>query len=579
MAVFGHVLMRALLVPIVHDEATSFLAYAQPGHLLPFASMWDANQHYLNSFLGFLGHRVFGLSLLALRWGSVLSFLLYAWSAWRIGAFTQDRRVRWMLWLALLMSPFLLDFFSLFRGYGPAMAFWLFALDGLFRYCRSGRRADLFRTLLGLAFANSAILALVPTWGIVLLILFVRWWKGRVQQPARERAIQLSLLALCGLLPFIAAAGLSIVMARLGLLYHGSTEGFVSVTVTSLMRYVFGTSAAWASMFAMAVIMGGSVVAVTVWMRSRDVRQPLMLIALLLWTEIIGRLLLAHLFGINYPEDRAALHLVPLGITLLAFAADALASRRPAWTIAAMPLLLLPMRSVATLNLGHTELWPEQSTPYRFSQRIHELEQELGRPAVVGAYRLSGLAWSLQQRMLDREGDIYAQEFPEGMHDVRIVDQRFLEEAMEGYREVDQDPGSGLHLLIREPRLNAIMIQDSSYSLEMSATERSSPLEPGVAALRAHDLFIELSGRITAPADVLDLRLEITVTDTNGSCIHGDLVFLSTRRADWKGETWRMIRYVPREPAAGSLRVFFHEPDSLTCTISDGRMLTRMIEP
>ena len=66
--VFVYVLLRAALIPLVHDEATSFLAYAQSGRFLPFSSMWDANNHYLNSLLGWLGYKVFGLHLLALRW-------------------------------------------------------------------------------------------------------------------------------------------------------------------------------------------------------------------------------------------------------------------------------------------------------------------------------------------------------------------------------------------------------------------------------------------------------------------------------------------------------------------------------
>ncbi|MBK8497233.1 MAG: hypothetical protein IPL52_00085 [Flavobacteriales bacterium] len=171
--VFLLVLLRALLVPLVHDEATSFIAYAQGGRFLPFASLWDANNHYLNSLLGFIGFKLFGLKLLALRYGSVLSYLLFAWSAWRLGHLVQHRTVRWVLWSALLLCPFLLDFFSFFRGYGPAMAFLLFSVQALLRFAQWHRRGDLLAVLLGMAVANGFLLALVPLWAVILVVLTV----------------------------------------------------------------------------------------------------------------------------------------------------------------------------------------------------------------------------------------------------------------------------------------------------------------------------------------------------------------------------------------------------------------------
>ncbi|HRH38861.1 MAG TPA: hypothetical protein PK760_10975, partial [Flavobacteriales bacterium] len=132
--VFLYVLLRAALIPIVLDESTSFLMFVQDGAFLPFHSQWDANNHFLNSFCGWVGWSLGGLHLLSLRWASVLSFALFAFSAWRIGMFVQGRIVRWCLWLALLGCPFLLDFFSLFRGYGPAMAFLLLSLEATLSY-------------------------------------------------------------------------------------------------------------------------------------------------------------------------------------------------------------------------------------------------------------------------------------------------------------------------------------------------------------------------------------------------------------------------------------------------------------
>ena len=265
LTVFSHVLVRAAVVPLIHDEATSFLAYAQTGHFLPFASMWDANNHFLNSLCGWVGYKLFGLHLLALRWASAMAYLLFAWSAWRLGAEMRSRAIKWCFWLALLLCPFLLDFFSLFRGYGPAIAFLLFALQAFVRFINEGRRVQLIAVLLGLAIANGFLLALVPLCTMMLLLLL---WLVR-----RERDQILLCLGL-GVLPLFAASVTSIMLARLGLLYHGSTEGFVPVTVGSISLRVLGSSAWSVTITALLLVsVAVSIVVVRSW-RDRNFTSP-----------------------------------------------------------------------------------------------------------------------------------------------------------------------------------------------------------------------------------------------------------------------------------------------------------------
>ena len=45
-----------------------------------------------------------------------------------------------------------------------------------------------------------------------------------------------------GLLPTLLATALAVHMAKLGLLYHGSTDGFMHVTVQSLLQLVLGAT-------------------------------------------------------------------------------------------------------------------------------------------------------------------------------------------------------------------------------------------------------------------------------------------------------------------------------------------------
>lgn len=569
-SVFVFVLLRALLVPLVHDEATSFLAYAQSGRFLPFASLWDANNHYLNSLLGFIGFKLFGLKLLALRYGSVLSYLLFAWSAWRLGQHVQYRTVRCILWSALLFCPFLLDFFSLFRGYGPAMAFLLFSLQALMRFAQGHRHGDLLAVLLGTAVANGFLLALVPLWAVMLLLLTVLAWKERRS---------LLLIGIAGWLPLAGAAGLSLLLSRLGLLYHGSTSGFMDVTVGTLAWRVFGLDGSWVRAVMVSMVGAAGLLLVLPFARSGEKRASGIVILGLLLLEAGCRIAAAHTMHLNYAEDRTALHSLLLAILLTGLAADRLAARwRYGWLLAA-PLLMLPLRALRTGDLESTVLWPEQSIPGRFVDRVATLEKELGRQAVVGTHRHAGHPWALQRRMHGSEGDANAHSWPNGMDDARIAMHRDLAAARAGFRVVDSAPRNQLYLLLRETPLRLEMISDTAFALSLDATERSSMMELPVQRLRSQDLLVQVSAELESSSVVIDPRMVIDILDTSGAIIHSDIVFLSTRRAQWQGERWQCIRHVPVRAAAASAVLYYWEPEARRCTFSNGRMLVQGVVP
>lgn len=577
LTLFAYALIRTISVPLVHDEATSFLAYAQSGHFLPFDSMWDANNHYLSTVLGLLGYKFFGLHALALRWASVLAFVLFAWSAWRIGEHVRQRVVRWCLWSALLMCPMLFDLFSLYRGYGLAMAFFVFAVDSALRYIGHGERRNLLGALLAMGLANAALLALVPMWSVLLGVLLVAALSHECPRPAPSRWRTIAIWITLGLLPLLGAAGLSFILARFGLLFHGGTSGFIDVTVGSLARTVLGSGDAWVMIAAIAVVVLSTLVALAGSRSAGALTRPVFVVALLLWGEVLLRILLAQGFGINYAEDRTALHTLLLAIVLVAFAADELAERvRYGWAWA-LVLLALPVRSLLTMNICSTVLWPEQHVPERFVQHVRQVEHDLGRPAVVGAYRLSGLVWSLECRMHGTEGDVNALGWPSGSHDVRIIDQRFFDADMTGYAVVDSAPANGLRLLVREPPLRTTVLHDTTFSVASTTVERDTVMVLDAAALRDGELLIAVSGSLDSPAAMLDPRLCVVVFDASGRPVHNDLVMLATRRVQWHGETFQTIRLVPRLAHASRIEVSIWDPHRSGFALRNGLVIVRQV--
>lgn len=557
---------RAAWVPWVHDESTSLFWYLERGQFLPYQALWDAGNHFLSSAIGVFGHKLWGLSLFGSRVGSLLAFPVYAWAAWHLGARVQHRTVRWTLWSALLLCPFVLDFFSLFRGYALGLAFVLAALEVGLRYQVDARDRSLFLLLLFLSLAAFSTLSLVPLWVAVVALLgivILKRWRSASSFPMRTVAIWSAM----GVVPVLIGLLLSWEMRRRGLLYHGSLDGIGAVTLVSLCRFVVGTTALPALAAVSLLLLFGSVWA----LRQRALLSPVVWIALLLWADVVMRVGMALLLGVNYPEDRAALHLVPLAILLVAFAADEAQQVRPGLYRMALPLLFLPIRSIWTANLDHTILWPEQSVPTRFLQHIATMQQKAHRPLIIGAYnqlnvalpyaaRINGLTLNLPE----------VDAFPEGPHDVRIVDDRYLEEALPGHRVVDRAPGPGLSLLVPERSLRTAIFGRLPFAPGTTS-------DPEVLVWRddslaaTQDVILQLRCGIWATTDFLDTDLVIRVEGKEGR-LFDRTHHLPVIRARWSGEELHVALLLPALPDAEVRSLFFRNRGGDAITFIPGEI-------
>jgi hypothetical protein len=127
------VVTQAALIPFTYDEAYSYLHYARSWH--GFADVSIANNHYLNSFLMRLSSFFLGSEPFVLRLPNVLSFYIYSAVAYWV---SRKLEMAAFSFAALVANAYLLDFFSLSRGYGIASASGLFAFAVLYRSASPG---------------------------------------------------------------------------------------------------------------------------------------------------------------------------------------------------------------------------------------------------------------------------------------------------------------------------------------------------------------------------------------------------------------------------------------------------------
>ena len=134
---------RAHLLSMTCDEASTFFSHVPRSVWTCFfsESCWsDANNHLLNTWLMQISISAFGVSEWSLRLPNLFGHLLYL-----LFSILLVRRCSKNLWIALAgfcllnLNPYLLEFFSLARGYGLGIGWMMMSIYFLLRWVERGK--------------------------------------------------------------------------------------------------------------------------------------------------------------------------------------------------------------------------------------------------------------------------------------------------------------------------------------------------------------------------------------------------------------------------------------------------------
>lgn len=136
-AVWTFIAYKAFTIPITHDEVATSIHYYKYNiwEIMMYPDPWPSN-HILNTLLAKLSMNLFGWEGWAARLPNVLAFGLYFYAAYQICRllFKNNNLLFFGSLIIFVGNPFLLDFFSVCRGYGISNALMLcsvmFALQG-----------------------------------------------------------------------------------------------------------------------------------------------------------------------------------------------------------------------------------------------------------------------------------------------------------------------------------------------------------------------------------------------------------------------------------------------------------------
>ncbi|MCB0807636.1 MAG: hypothetical protein KDC05_17710, partial [Bacteroidales bacterium] len=158
-----YLVLRAIFMPLIHDEIATFFRYVHLGTFIPYHSEWSTNNHILNSALTWVSYELFGPSPISQRLPNLFFIPVYFFFIWKISGKIKNRYLQWAFLILMVTIHNYMDFFSLSRGYGMSLAMMSGAIWFVWRSFETGKTRDYFFALLFMFFAVSAILILVNT--------------------------------------------------------------------------------------------------------------------------------------------------------------------------------------------------------------------------------------------------------------------------------------------------------------------------------------------------------------------------------------------------------------------------------
>ncbi len=569
-----YLFVRAFTVPPSHDEAVTYLLYVQGGNFLPHVMIWDANNHLLNSALSYLLTRFMGFDMWVLRLPNLLLFPLYALMSWKLSRLIDCKLTSFTCFIALLTPTLLLEFFAQTRGYGLSMAFFLPAIYCLIQFCRKGSTGMLIGTCVAMALTLSANMSVMTVYMLVLGMLgwelLQRACMARVQHSPNYQHMQWLHLLLWGLLPFAAATAFAFAMKSGGLLYYGEKDGFITVTVRTLSRYVLFDEREGLLLF-LASAGGASALLLTASGFARGKRDAGFVVGSLLLGSAIGAIALCHLLDVNFPEDRTGLFFVPLFVLSFAFALDFLRKHVPYSQYLSLMLLAIPVQTAMHANLGYTALWRELHLHHSLYERMTEDASAQLHPAdnSLEGYRLLASSWGYHRLRAEQKlPPLTPRRNGAGRSDYAICYSGDCERYSTRYDTLASDPRNDVHLLkrkeIHRPAEIAIPADGVNYT---GSDHYINMWESRDAAMLDTLDAVYIKASISTSVKHLPMDFIISADDVDGNHHYYDMLPINWVYSEWDGREFEAFRYLDLPPNTGRIIVYFWNLRDMPCSV------------
>jgi hypothetical protein len=337
-------LYRAMTQSVTAGEAWNYDRFIAPDWTEALAR-FDVNNHVLNTLLVRISTARFHLTELSLRLPSLLAGVFYLWVVFRMARRWFGDGLPFLAVIGLLtLNPMVIDALSEARGYGMALACWMWALELMLESAESLSVPKLNLSAMCLGMSVAASLAFAAP-ALALLVVFLAWSKRGADALVRARP-----LALIFFLTVFVLLVIPLNHAEWKTLGVGATS--LRQTINELIALSLGTSLkviGTAGRVALALLaLAGVVVAVRYWRRP-DRALVALSGATLALTLVL--LIAAHRWLRTPFPQQGAIFLIPLSV--LTVMAVTLKRKNKAAQIAFLALsALILVRCISVFPFG-----------------------------------------------------------------------------------------------------------------------------------------------------------------------------------------------------------------------------------
>ena len=518
-----YAILRAWIVEPIHDEVATYFHYIETGEIKGGRSLMDANNHLLNSWLGNLSYRWFGTHFFLFRVPAIACFCLYFWSSRKL-----TRNLNLGLWgelcfVALNTIPWIFDYFSYTRGYGLGIGFFMAGLLQLALWLKEKHTGHLILLLL---FFYLAILSnltyLITSLIVVAYVIFITLlYSKKIGIKTLVFHTFLIIVFCYSLIPLIE---FSFALKEAGALYYGSLDGLWWVTGKTLSRYILFYDANWLRIAYVLIGLVGVVLLFIQWKKEswlHFITSTSFWLCMLIGGNIIAILFLAKVMQVNYPEDRAAMYLIPLCILAL----TVLFAQNKISKYFLLVLLFFPISFIAKLNLNTSVFSPDDRMSEAFYQNAMK---DLKPNQTVSIYPIQQLTYAYFERtkpdhQTKHIGTLQKDFLPTSDLILTKTTWLFPKDDISMYDVVAEDPASSYIALRRKKPFKQILWFDSIGKIKQSDEEFISfydgPIRPD---WRNKLIQINLKGVLKTDTELNDFNIVVATNDSTDKNLRYD---------------------------------------------------------
>jgi hypothetical protein len=378
MLLFAYTCTRACQLSITWDEAYSYLEFVRSRIVYPdhYGDM-SANNHLLYTWLEIHFTGWFGTNEWVLRLPSLIAHILFLVYAAKLVRQLNHKWLALAAFLVINLNPYLLDFFSLARGYGLSIGLMMVSIYYLYVFHKA-----FSNTFAGISvfFAALSVLAnyvmlnyCLALMGVIVLLQVYHTYHSTAARSKGLfflRNLSVPLLIFLLLLALVLPIGLKLRAA--GALFFGGNNGFWKDTISTVIDRSFYelNYNCWfqrlAKGFVVLAVLAAAVYAGIRFFRKKISTHALFLITciLLIGISAVSTIIQHHVLGTLYLIDRTALFLVVLFTVMLVFFIDELSvEQKWASSILYLSALILTIHFSFAFNLDYSLEWkPDADT-------------------------------------------------------------------------------------------------------------------------------------------------------------------------------------------------------------------------